>query len=211
MYRAVVAALFTLAFSGVEAQEIPKPTHVVGEWCEYDVDAIPRSKQRTEVITVAADGGYTIKVTGGATEQLRVYNSDHQMIQWDERSYTPASKSTPIFPIKVGGREGGGSFTFPHQRRQGVTVNTTTEIKPIVPERVTVPAGTFDTLRADTVSNYRLSSGFANQFTRTIWYSLDPTISFPVKMESIDYGWSSPYGNNSHVVRSLIKCGSAAK
>jgi len=203
MYRAVFIVSFALGFSAAQAQEIHKPTRVAGDWCEYDVEAIQSGKQRREVVDVAPDGGYTMKFTDEKGEELRVSNADNKLIQRGDRVYTRIS-GTSVYPIRPGGRNGGSVYTRPHATRSGVTVDVTTEVKAIEPERVAVPAGTFDTLRVDWVAHYRQSSGYANQWIESVWFSLDPSIKFPVKLLFQDYG-----SRNSRTIRSLIRCGSA--
>ena len=203
MRHMLIAMLMAAAVSAVQAQEIPKRARVVGEWCEYEVEGAKKLRARREVIAVAPDGGYTIKASGDVPEEIRVFNADHRLVSRAGRAYIPAYGG-PLYPLKVGGREGGGSFTYPHPSQSGVTVAATAEIKPIVAERITVPAGTFDTLKVEMVANYKVSTSASAQFKETAWYARDPTLNFAVRSEFVDFG----AGGTSYAVLLLRGWGS---
>ena len=205
MKNIMFSLLIAFVPASVVAQEVSKPNFVVGDWCEYSVDALQRGQERQEIVAVQPDGGYTLKVTGVANDNLRIYNGANELMQTGDRTFVPARKSL-VFPLQVGNRTGGGSYSFPHPNKPGVTVDAKTEIKAVERVNVTVPAGAFDTLRVELVTNYRITTGYSNQWVETNWLSLDPTVKFPVKLEFNDYG-----NRDYRFTRTLVKCGVAPK
>jgi hypothetical protein len=187
------------------SQEIQRPVRVVGDWCEYESQGVGVAKDRQEVVEVAPDGGYTIKRTNERGEELSVYNASGENVKLGNRDIRRISSSRAPYPISVTsiGRE--TKYSWPHSRRPGISVELTRVTKSVDRETVTVPAGTFDTLRVVRVTNYQFHDGsYSNQMVDTVWYSLDPKNKFPVKFNFIDYG-----AKNSAIERILSKCGSA--
>ena len=204
MRHLLLVFLASLVVPIAQGQEVQKPARVIGDWCEYEVDGVGVSRQRREVVDVASDGGYTVKFTDDGGEHLRVFNSDGHMIRRGNREYTRISSSGAWYPISAKTRGRVSKYSRPHDRR-GVIVEVTSEVRSVEPEKITVPAGTFDTLRVEQVSDYRYQDGsYSNQFVDTIWYALDAKMKFPVKFTFIDYG-----SRTSSVTRVLSKCGSA--
>lgn len=202
LFLAILISLITPIAYG---QEIKKPVYAVGDWCEYEVDGIGTSKQRREVVEVSADGGYTQKFTDEEGTQLRVFNSDGRAVRRGNIEYTLANDRGSNYPITAKSRGRVSNYSRPHTRRPGVIVEIKSEIRAVEPENVKVPAGAFDTLRVEYVSDYRYQDGsYSNQFIDTIWYALDEKMKFPVKLAYIDYG-----SRTSSVTRLLTKCGSA--
>jgi hypothetical protein len=196
-----VALSVGLSVAGARAQEVAKPVRAVGDWCDYQVQGTPSGKERNEVIAVAPDGGYTIQ-RSGLREETRVFNANSELTSVNARHYT-RGVDTPRFPISAASVGQTSTFSVPHLTRPGVTVDFKRTIRSVRAERVTVPAGTFDTLRIEFVASYRRSDGYANEQREIVWYGLDPALRSFVKQEFQDYGT-----NNSYAVRSMIGCGS---
>ena len=200
MKRLVCLLLLLLVAPAAQGQEVQKPVMAVGDWCEYDLDGVGVSKQRREVIEVAADGGYTQRFTDEEGVQIRVFNANGQ---WIRTGQSPVSDSGGgIYPISAKLRGRVSKYSRPHTTRPGVIVEVTSVVRSVEPEKVSVPFGNFDTLRVEFVSDYRFGDGsYANQFVDTVWYALDPKMKYPVKLSYIDYGT-----RKSSVTRVLAKC-----
>jgi len=203
--KRIVALLFTcIGVAIVQAQEIQRPVRAVGDWCEYASEGVGVAKQRREVIEVAPDGGWTLKTTDESGEVVRVFDADGRTLRRGNREHKHISSSGPLYPISTKSRGRVIKQSYPHARRTGITIEVTSEIKSVEPETLTVPAGSFDTLRVQTVLDYRYHDRtYSNQMVDTVWYALDPKLKFPVKSTFVDYG-----SRNSEVTRLLSACGS---
>jgi hypothetical protein len=179
------------------AQEIQKPTYKVGEWCNYK-DGFGNTFRRT-VSDVRADGSFSIS-TGS---RVREYNPDHHLISNGGRKITPYWGG-PAFPLKAGQRVG-EKWEFAYTTSKGRGAKAELTLVSVRPDTVTVPAGTFQTLRVETEMQYRLDTGFANRLDNIVWYALDPKIKQYVKLESTDYG----VRGGGKTEAQLMECGGA--
>ncbi|MCC7082787.1 MAG: hypothetical protein IT530_19150 [Burkholderiales bacterium] len=201
-----MAALLGFSVSLAQAQEIPKRQRAVGDWCEYAVDGIGISTQRLEVVDVTPGGGYTVKLSADReSEQIFVFDDAGEITGRNGREQKTLSATRPLYPINAQLRGRIAKFSFLHIRRPGVTVEVTSEVASVESEKVTVPAGSFDTLRVHTVSRYQYSdNSYSNQWEETHWYALDPSIKFAVKRTYIDHG-----RRDSRRIREITKCGTS--
>lgn len=174
--------LFNAASAG--AQEIAKGTFRIGEWCEYQIEATPPRKERLEIVETFPDGGYAQKRSSDG--EVRVYDAEGRLVRAGNREYKPPLAGVP-FPIKAGEKGRTSRSTAPHARRVGEMVNFETQVRAVEPERVAVPAGTFETLRVDLRTNYS-RSGYSNYEERSLSYPLDRPAKFPVKITYVDHG-----------------------
>lgn len=198
-------ALALLVALTARAQEIARPVHAVGEWCDYNSSS--GGKFRHQIVEVAPDGGFTMSVTplNGGVSYLRVYNGNHQLVSTSNTKFSPAWPG-PDFPIKVGEPKGGGSFKYPHSEKPGVEVTADAKIKSVSHEQIKVPAGTFEAIRVEVVTYYKLSTGYANRWDSIVWYSISPDIKRYLRSDSIDWGRAKA----TNTVLELVACGTAS-
>lgn len=194
---AVAVALLAGLSTPASAQEIQKPVHAVGEWCEYE-DGFGNIFRQT-VTDIAPDGGFTL-VGEGETKprEERVYDFNHKLIRRGQNNYSPYW-SAPDFPLKVGQSGKLNSFSYAMEK-SGVTKASGT-LESVTRDEVTVPAGTFAVLVSKVVVEYSRESGRTGQFVVTRWWALDPNIKLPVKQVFLDYR-----SQKNSWEMSLVKC-----
>lgn len=195
LFGLLLGAGFCLATSAAVAQQVNRPTHQIGEWCEY-VNIYGNTSRHT-VTKASPDGSYTVEVTGELIEPktFRAYNADQELVRSSNEDFTPARRG-PSFPLKVGGTAGGGEFRYTHSGTKGVTT-----ILESIAEEVTVPAGTYPAIRVDYETKFTRKDGTTSTVKRSLWHALDPKVKRFVKYESINYRRGQKKGREQYEMR----------
>ena len=181
----VAMCTLTLIIAGVaNAQEASRPAWKVGDTWVYNM-TYGGAKNTYEVVAEQPDTYKVLVSRSNGTKSVLTYDRDGNLLTRGNVSFTP-KRDVLHFPIRVGGSYTGVAYTYPHQRKPGVTVTMSARITSIKSEEVTVPAGTFIALRMDIEQSYKLSTGYSNSTKETGWYV--PEVGRWVKYKMIDYG-----------------------
>lgn len=174
-------ALTLLAVGFAHAQSVERPAIQIGDRWKYETKDgytnLPTSQ--TERI-VTALGNDRIEATENGSPAI--YTAEWNPLETPDSRFEPASRAFK-FPLAVGDK----------WRHEGKTLNKATgsdgrsqyEVKVVSQEKITVPAGSFDTYKLVmegyfTVHNMGNSRSFP--FSRTYWYA--PSAKASVKIEN---------------------------
>lgn len=202
---ALILSLFlTFLVGNSLSQEFPKPDYNKGYRCDYESNSRVAGIVQQEFVEIFPDGGFKLLVKDGRGLSTRIYNNDHQLLERDGIKYSPAFVM-PNYPLKAG-ITGGGKFSYPHPRQQGVTVYAESSVASSVFEKgVRVPAGIFDTIKIEVVTTYRLSSGYSSSMVQIAWFPTDSKIKRYVMMKFVDRS------GGPEEIHQLIACGETSE
>ncbi len=180
-----------VAATNAQAQQASAPSWVPGTICKYENTQTYSSGRSVNVRiiysqTVLSVQDDLVTLESGPGHVKRVVNRDGNSVSYDRTTYAPFYP-TFAFPISVG-KAWGGEVTETYAT--GQTIHAVTA-RVAGFEKVTVPAGTFDTFRIEIAAKYdmRLANGRGGQNTtsETLWYS--PKVSRPVANQSLINDW----------------------
>lgn len=170
MNRKLAFAFLSLVPLASSAQTIERPTPKVGDECTYDVLDNQRGKEKVAErrgVVTAVDAeriaiSWTHKiVVSRDTEDLEdgtwIYDVDLNVIQRNSRKFNPAYPSR-IYPLTPGVEKKDARSNFPRLTGDG-DVSVSFDGVAGNWEKVTVPAGSFDSLKITWKGNYTTTSG----------------------------------------------------
>jgi hypothetical protein len=196
----VVAAGVLLAAHAGAAEPIPAPTPAVGDsWTYQYTDVwkhLPGNLNRTEVTAVDANGvQVAVKRAGtGALLSRSRFTPEMNPVERGKTHFAPyyARFAFPLEP----GKEWKVDSTADNPDA-GKHWRYQVKGRAIGWEKITVPAGEFDAMRVEVISNYQGeevgSRGGSGQSRETAWYA--PSINNFVKLEYQDTNWKGDIFN----------------
>lgn len=179
--RHYTLALALLLSGLANAQNVERPAIEVGDRWKYEtkdtLTNLPTSQ--TERI-VTALGNDRIEVTENGSPA--VYTTEWNPLETPENRFEPASRAYK-FPLAVGDK----------WRHEGKSLNKATgsegrsqyDVKVVSQEKITVPAGSFDTYKLvmeGYFTGHNMGRSISFPFTRTYWYA--PSAKASVKIEN---------------------------
>lgn len=172
--RSALSVTFVLACSAAIAQDVVNAPHVsVGDYWTYQVQfngtvrserhSILRADNEIHVHT----GGQRVTVYKGAWTMIAVRRKADNSVIF---TLTPGHKSIP-FPLGVGDKSSQVTTIRNEESRESTRRRSTWTV--LGWEDVTVPAGTFRTVRLERREVDVIAGGESNETFATIWYSPD--------------------------------------
>lgn len=186
--RLNILALTLLISGTANAQNVERPAIEVGDRWKYQttdmLTNLPASQ--TERI-VTALGNDRIEATENGSPAI--YTAEWNPLETPENRFEPASRAYK-FPLVVG----------ENWRHEGKTLNKATgsdgrsqyDVKVVGQEKITVPAGSFDTYKLVMVGYltvHNMGSSRSFPFTRTYWYASSVKASVKVENDAPRNNW----------------------
>lgn len=181
-------ALFSLPVQAESIVTAGLPAIHVGDTWSYTHTNNPSNTTVFTVVEMRPDGGFKVKMVDSLKgERVREYDSGWNLLTTADGHPITPKQDMFHFPLQAGQPPyTGQTFSLPHPRKSEVTLTQTVAVKSVRAVNVTVKAGTFNALKIEMETQYKLTTGYANRTDETYWYV--PSVGRWVKYSFLDWG-----------------------